>query len=152
MTGAACLSAISALRTGCGIVRVGCPQGVQTVLAIKLTEAMTHPLPDISKKGVLALRSLGEIRKLSKEHDALVIGPGLGLHHETQELVRRFVSKNEKPIVIDADALTALSADMNKIKESKAAMVLTPHAGEFLRLTGETVSDEIQERFDSVLD
>ena len=152
MTGAACLCANSALRAGCGIVRVGCPQGVQTVLAVKLTEAMTQPLPDISKKGVLALRSLGEIRKLSKEHDAIALGPGLGLHHETQELVRRFVAKNEKPIVIDADALTALSADMNTLKESKAAMVLTPHAGEFQKLTGETVPDDIQERFDSVLD
>ncbi len=152
MTGAACLCANSALRAGCGIVRVGCPQGVQTVLAIKLTEAMTHSLPDIAKRGVLALRSLGEIRKLSKEHDAIALGPGLGLHHETQELVRRFVANNEKPIVVDADALTALSADMNTLKESKAAMVLTPHAGEFERLTGVTVPDEIQERFDSVLD
>ena len=152
MTGAACLSANSALRTGCGIVRVGCPQAVQPVLAVKLTEAMTQPLPDIAKKGVLALRSLGEIRKLSREHDALAIGPGLGLHHETQELVRRFVANNEKPIVVDADALTALSGDMNTLKESKAAMVLTPHAGEFERLTGEKVPDEIQERFDSVLD
>ena len=152
MTGAACLCANSALRAGCGIVRVGCPQGVQTVLAIKLTEAMTHSLPDIAKKGVLALRSLGEIRKLSNEHDAIALGPGLGLHHETQELVRRFVAKNEKPIVIDADALTALSADMNTLKESKAAMVLTPHAGEFQKLTGETVPDDIQERFDSALD
>ena len=152
MTGAACLCANSALRSGCGIVRVGCPQGVQPVLAIKLTEAMTQPLPDISKKGVLALRSLGELRKLAKEHDALAIGPGLGLHHETQELVRRFVSKNEKPIVVDADALTALSADMNKINESKAAMVLTPHSGEFERLTEETVPDKIQERFDIALE
>ena len=152
MTGASCLTANSALRSGCGIVRVACPQGVQPVLAIKLTEAMTHPLPDISNKGVLALRSLGEIRKLSKEHDALAIGPGLGLHHETQELIRRFVSKNEKPIVIDADALTALSSNMNFIKESKAAMVLTPHAGEFGRLTGETVPDDIQERFVNVLE
>ena len=152
MTGAACLAASSALRSGCGIVRVGCPQSVQTVLAVKLTEAMTQPLPDISKKGVLALRSLGEIRKLSKEHDAIAIGPGLGLHHETQELVRRFVLKNEKPIVIDADALTALSADMNTLKDSKAAMLLTPHAGEFIKLTGEAVPDEIQERFKVALD
>ncbi|MEE8404205.1 MAG: NAD(P)H-hydrate dehydratase [candidate division Zixibacteria bacterium] len=155
MTGAACLCANSALRTGCGIVRVGCPQGVQPVLAIKLTEVMTQPLPDISKKGVLALRSLGEIRNLSKEHDAIAIGPGLGLHHETQELVRRFVLKNEKPIVVDADALTALSTDLNTLRDSKAAMVLTPHAGEFQRLTGETVlSDinEIQERFEVALE
>ena len=154
MTGAACLCANGALRSGCGIVRVGCPQSVQPVLAIKLTEAMTQPLPDISKKGVLALRSLGEIRQLSKEHDAIAIGPGLGLHHETQELVRRFVLKNEKPIVIDADTLTALSADMNTLKDSKAAMVLTPHAGEFQRLTGETVlydTNDIQKRFDVAL-
>ncbi len=152
MTGAACLSASSALRTGCGIVRVGCPQGVQPVLAVKLTEAMTQPLPDISKKGVLALRSLGEIRKLSNEHDAIAIGPGLGLHHETQELVRRFITKNEKPIVIDADALTALSGDMNALIESKAPIVLTPHSGEFQRLTGETVPDDIQDRFKIALD
>ena len=54
---------------------------------------MTVPLPDIRRKGALALRSLGEIRKYIDEHDAVVIGPGLGRHHETRELVQRLVAR-----------------------------------------------------------
>jgi len=81
LTGAASLAAQSAIRAGCGLVRLGCPQSVQPVLAIKLTEATTYPLPDVKKRGKLALRGLGEIRKLVSENDAVVIGPGIGLHH-----------------------------------------------------------------------
>src|SRR4030067_3440180 len=109
LTGAAELTANSAMRSGCGMVRVACPSSVQPVLAAKLTEIMTHPLPDVARKGALALRGLGEIRQLALDYDALALGPGIGRHHETLELVKRFVADNEKPIVVDADGLFALS-------------------------------------------
>ena len=147
LTGAAELAANSSMRSGCGMVRVACPSTTQPVLAKKLTEIMTHPLPDVAKKGALALRSLGEIRQLALDYDALALGPGLGRNHETIELVQRFVADNEKPIVVDADGLYALGSNTDVLKKSKAPMVLTPHAGEFKRLSGIDAPTDIFERF-----
>jgi len=153
LTGAAAMAAKSALRSGCGLVKVGCPRTVLPIIASLAMEATSWPLPDVAKKGALALRGLGEVRKLAQEHDAVIIGPGLGQHHETQELVRRFLSTLDKPAIIDADGLNALVGHSDVIGEPTAsvvrqktkvppALVLTPHPGEFKRLIGETVPPE----------
>jgi NAD(P)H-hydrate epimerase len=147
LTGAAELAAKASMRSGCGMVRVACPSSTLPVLAAKLTEIMTHPLPDVAKRGALALRGLGEIRQLALNYDALALGPGLGRHHETIELVKRFVADNEKPIVIDADGLYAVGPDSKALRDSRAAMVLTPHAGEYKRLYGTEAPIDIFERF-----
>ncbi|MDZ4722603.1 MAG: NAD(P)H-hydrate dehydratase [candidate division Zixibacteria bacterium] len=146
LTGAAALAGLSALRSGCGTVVVGTPASVQPILAIKLTEVMTHPLPDVGKKGALALRALGEIRALIKKHDAVVIGPGLGRHHETFELVRRLVAKMDKPCLIDADGLNALAGQLAMLRDCSIPPILTPHGGEFERLTGLKTPDDIHQR------
>ncbi len=144
LTGAAAMAAKSALRTGCGLAHVGCPKTVLPIIASLAMEATSHPLPDVAKKGALALRGLGEIRKLAAEHDAVIIGPGLGRHHETQELVRRFVARLEKPAIIDADGLNALAGHVEVVRETEAPLVLTPHPGEFKRLTGESPPSEVR--------
>jgi len=144
LTGAAAMAGVSALRTGSGLVKIACPRTVQPVLAAKLTEVMTYPLPDVAKKGALALRALGEIRELMKEHDAVVIGPGIGRHHETFELIRRLVEKLDKTAIIDADGLNAFEGDADVLKESTAPLVLTPHPGEFKRLSGISAPPESQ--------
>ncbi|MFZ5980850.1 MAG: NAD(P)H-hydrate dehydratase, partial [Candidatus Zixiibacteriota bacterium] len=122
------------------------------VLAVKLTEVMTAPLPDVAKKGALALRGLGEIRKYFDEHDAAVIGPGIGRHRETFELVRRLVSKLNRPAIIDADGLNALVGYTDLIKNCEEPLVLTPHPGEFRNLTGLTIPDDYLARADIVRD
>ena len=115
---------------------LGTPVTLNSIMEQKLTEVMTHPLPDVRKKGVLALRGLGEVRKLLRWGDCCAIGPGLGQHHETIELIRRLVSKLEMPAVIDADGLNALAKDVSMLKECKAPLILTPHIGELSRLNG----------------
>jgi len=146
LTGAAAMAAESALRAGCGLAKLACPRTVQPILAQMVAEATSHPLPDVAKKGALALRSLGEIRSLLKEHDALVLGPGIGRHHETVELVRRLVEKLEKPAIIDADGLNALAGHTEILRNCPAPLVLTPHPGEFRRLAGVEVPEDIHER------
>ncbi|MBD3257686.1 NAD(P)H-hydrate dehydratase [candidate division GN15 bacterium] len=146
LTGAATMAGEACLRGGSGLVKVACPLTVQPVLATKLTEVMTYPLPDVARKGALALRGLGELRKLASEQDALVIGPGIGRHRETFELVRRLVSKLDRPAIIDADGLNAFEGHTEKLKDCKAPLVLTPHPGEFKRLSGESVPQGIHER------
>jgi len=152
MTGAAAMAGESALRSGCGLCRVACPATTQPVLAGKLTEVMTHPLPDVAKKGVLALRGIGEIRKLASENNALVIGPGIGQHHETQELIRRLVSNLQRPAIIDADGLNALAGHLDIVKGCPSPLVLTPHPGEFQRLTETAVPDNIEKRIDVAIE
>jgi NAD(P)H-hydrate epimerase len=134
MTGAAAMAARSALRSGCGVVKVGCPHTALPLIASSVVEATTWPLPDVAKKGALALRALGEVRKLAAQHDAVAVGPGIGTHHETSELIRRFVVDREQPLVIDADGLNALAGHADLLTQSKAPLVLTPHPGEFCRL------------------
>lgn len=146
MTGAAALAGESALRAGCGLARIACPQGVQSILACKLTEVMTHPLPDVGKKGVLALRGLGEILSLQKDYDSVVLGPGIGRHHETSELLRRLIGRIDKPVVLDADGLNAFEDHSDMLADHKSPLVITPHAGEFKRLTGIDVPSGIHER------
>ena len=152
LTGAASLAAKSALRSGCGLVKVAAPGSALPVIASMAIEATGHALPDVAKKGALALRALGEVRKLAKDHEALAIGPGLGGHHETQELVRRLVSKLDCPAVIDADGLNALVGHLDTLTSQKVpealVLVLTPHPGEFKRLSGKVVPSDIHERID----
>lgn len=148
LTGAAILAAKSALRTGCGLAKIGCPQTVLPIIAGSVTEATGWPLPDVAKKGALALRGLGEIRLAIKEHDAVIIGPGLGQHHETFELVRRLLPSIEKPMVVDADGLNALAKHIDILKDIDTPMVLTPHPGEFKRLTSISVPEDIHQRID----
>jgi NAD(P)H-hydrate epimerase len=95
----------------------------------------------VRKKGALALRGLGEVRELLKWGDCCAIGPGLGQHHETIELVRRLVGKLAMPAVIDADGLNALAKDVSILKECKAPLILTPHIGELSRLNGVPASE-----------
>ncbi|MFQ5498818.1 MAG: NAD(P)H-hydrate dehydratase [Candidatus Zixiibacteriota bacterium] len=149
MAGAAVLAARGAYRSGAGLVRIACPRTVLPTIAPSVIEATTHPLPDVAKKGALALRGLGEVRKLLPQHDAVVIGPGLGQHRETSELVRRLVGGLDRPSIIDADGLNALVNHLDLLKQTNVPTVLTPHVGEFERMIGESLSESIHERIES---
>jgi len=150
LTGAATLSATASARSGSGLVTVGCPETINAILEIKLTEAMTLPLPDAGRKGCLAKRGLGQIKKKIEESDAVVIGPGIGRHFETRELVHRLVANLDKPVIIDADGLNAFEKDRKALLESHAPMVLTPHPGEFRRLIDSPLPDNLNEKYDLV--
>lgn len=149
MTGSASLSALASLRAGCGMARLGCPASINDILEAKLTEVMTAPLPEVRKRRCLALRGLGEIRKgISEWADAVAIGPGIGAHHETRELIRRLVPSIEKPMVIDADGLNNLAGEAeNILKDLKFPCVITPHPGELARLTGKSIKELTANRF-----
>ena len=136
MTGAAALTADAALLAGAGRVTLGVPASLNDILEAKLTEVMTWPLPEVGKRRCLALRGLGEIERLLDGADCLALGPGVGRYRETVELVRRLVPRVELPMVLDADGLFALAGAVELLSERTAPTVLTPHLGEFARLTG----------------
>ena len=146
-TGAACMAAESAVRSGVGLCFLGIPAGLNQVCEIKLTEVMTKPLPEVKKRQCLALRGTGEIRQHLKSATASIIGPGLGLHHETKELIRRLVTDLDLPTVIDADGLNAFEGTADDLAKCTAPLVITPHPGELSRLlqidTGVIVKDRM---------
>lgn len=143
LTGAAALAAKASARCGLGLVTVGCPRSLNPILETKLTEAMTYPLPDVAKKGVLAKRGLGEIRKRIIEIDAVIIGPGIGRHFETRDLIQRLVGTLDKPAIIDADGLNAFEKDRDALTCDHHKLVLTPHPGEFKRLIDDDIPNDL---------
>lgn len=135
-TGAAALSANSAVRAGSGLVTLAVPASLNPIMEIKTTEAMTVALPD-SGLGYLGDSVFPIMEKLLVAKDALAIGPGLERHPATGALVRRLVESVELPMVIDADGLNALAEDIGILRHTRsAAVVLTPHPGEMARLSG----------------
>lgn len=142
MTGAAAMAGMAALRAGAGLVTVGVPASLNDMLEVKLTEVMTKPLPECADR-TLSLAAEEPILEMAEEAEACVIGPGLSLAEETQELVRRLIIQIDRPLVIDADALTALSERTQALTGRSAPTVLTPHPGEMSRVVGQPI-DAIQ--------
>jgi NAD(P)H-hydrate epimerase len=139
-TGAAALTAESALRSGAGLVTLGTPASLNDVLEAKLTEVITRPLAESESRSVSA-DALPAVREMLADADALALGPGLSRDPGTQELVRAIVSEVDLPCVVDADGLNALSPEAVGGRNGTAPLVLTPHPGEMARLTGRTAAD-----------
>ncbi len=135
--GAAVLCAHAAIRCGVGLVTIGIPKGLnEALLKIKPQEVMTLPLPQTKEKtlSVLAYRA---IKKFMGKTDVLAIGPGLSQNKSTQRLIKKVVRATDKPLVIDADALNALSKNLCLLKKIPSNIkIVTPHPGEMMRLTG----------------
>lgn len=145
LTGAATLASMGALRAGAGLVTLAAPESLNDILEVKLTEVMTHPLPEVRKRRCLSLRAVGEIRRTMEKADCLALGPGIGTYRETVELVARIVREATIPMVIDADGLNALARDPTPLRDTAAEVVLTPHPGELSRLLGKPVSEIVSD-------
>jgi NAD(P)H-hydrate epimerase len=141
MAGAAALVGASALRSGAGLVRVACPVEVQPTVASYEPSYMTWPIENDSD-GLLRFKPARRaIERLLERTDVLAIGPGLGQSPEIRELVHWVVEEVKIPTVLDADALNALAGQTDTLADLRRPVVLTPHPGEFARLTGRPVSE-----------
>jgi len=143
-SGAAVLCSEAAMRAGAGLVTLGIPKSLNSsMIKIKPKEVMTLPLPE-TREGTLSLEAFKKINEFIKKIDILIIGPGLGRDKSTQSLVRKVISKTDKPTVIDADGLYALAGYLNGFMAHglwlMAEKILTPHPGEMARLLGINVN------------
>jgi NAD(P)H-hydrate epimerase len=134
-TGAAALCSQAALLCGSGLVTLGIAKGLNIVLARKLTEVMTKPLPETAD-GTLATGAFVPIMEFSRKTDCVAIGPGLSRNVSTEALVKKLLISLERPVVLDADGINAIEGDLGILKHAKAFVTITPHPGEMSRITG----------------
>jgi ADP-dependent NAD(P)H-hydrate dehydratase / NAD(P)H-hydrate epimerase len=143
MSGAVALTGLGAVRSGAGLVLLGVPHSVLPMVESTVTEAVKVGLPET--EGHLDPKSLDEFRDRVSRAAAMCVGPGLGRAPRTVELVRRVLDL-DLPLVVDADGLWALGeimGDEPDVLHGRAhATVLTPHAGEFVFLSGEPPSQD----------
>jgi NAD(P)H-hydrate epimerase len=139
-TGAAAMSAEAVLRSGAGLCTLAVPASLQDIMAAKLTEVMTRPLPETEVRSISST-ALEGVLDLCEKANAVVLGCGLGTHQETCKFVCDFIRAVAKPVVVDADGLNCLSKATDVLEGGHAEMVITPHPGEMARLLGTTTAE-----------
>ncbi len=151
MSGAACLAGKAALRGGAGLVTVMVPQSIQSIVAAYEPSYMTvgFEAADRSFEDLL----LGQddavascLKSVWGNQDVVAIGPGLGQSLEAKQLVQCALLESPCPVILDADALS-LCADQELLAEQPAtdsvsvSRIVTPHPGEFAKMTGQSIAD-----------
>jgi ADP-dependent NAD(P)H-hydrate dehydratase / NAD(P)H-hydrate epimerase len=150
-SGAAALAARAALRSGAGLVTAATTASQQPVVAALGMEHMTEALEEIPP-GSLARAAKGRVLELAAAMDAVALGPGISLAEETQALARDLVAAVARPMVVDADALTALAGHLDILKGAAGPRLLTPHPGEMARMLGVTIGEVQADRLDRARD
>ena len=134
MIGSAALVALAALRSGCGLATVAAPETIIHSVIEVAFEATGVAMP-VDAEGALIASSAAE---LIDTHLAgarvLAIGPGMGTGEPQRQVVMRLISREEQPLVLDADALTVLARSEALQQDFRAPAILTPHPGEYQRL------------------
>ncbi len=136
MTGAAALAGMAALRGGAGLVRVAVPDRCLESVAAHEPSYMTAPLP-CDVEGRISGAAHARIVELAQAATVVAIGPGLGRSPDLDRMIQQLYKEIARPMVCDADALNALSADRDALAQHAGPRVFTPHPGEFARLVGQ---------------
>lgn len=130
--GAAILSAKACLRSGVGLLHVHIPKAGYTILQTALPEAMLS----IDRYD----HYFSEIPDLAP-FNAIGIGPGLGMEHQSQMAMKLLIQNYRNPMVIDADGLNILAQNKTWLSFLPPNSILTPHPKEFERLAGKWTND-----------
>lgn len=134
-TGAPTYAARAALRTGAGAVVLAVAAGVRHAIASRGGDVLLQALPE-TPDGTIAYAALEELKERIGWADAVVLGPGLGRHAETDDLVRAVFMECPAALLVDADGLTALSGIPAGRWRRQSPTILTPHSGELARMLG----------------
>ena len=145
MAGSIALSAMAAMRSGAGLGHVAVPDVILETVAAFEPCVMTHGL-EHDLDGRLVLSALEDILAAAEGKDAVGIGPGFSRTGQAGALGRELVRSITAPMVVDADALFGLAENLSALKSAAGPRVLTPHPGEFSRLSGSSISGEPADR------
>jgi NAD(P)H-hydrate epimerase len=149
LTGAAVLLCKACFKSGIGLLTLAIPKSLNHIMEIKLLETMTLPLNE-TLDGTISVDAVEEVIKKFNKIDALAIGPGISKKFETLEFVKNVVLNFEKPIVIDADALSIFENRLEIFNDIKNKIILTPHIKEFSRIINKSVDEILKNKFEIV--
>ena len=137
MSGAALLSTQSALRSGAGLVQLCSVEEVITAARTAAPEALLLPV-DAAPNGMISRSAAPVILQQAEKAQSLLLGCGLGLSDDGRGLVQTLCEGYGGTVVLDADGLNLLSEHTPLLYKVSERCVLTPHMGEFCRLSGLT--------------
>lgn len=140
-TGAPVLAARAALRTGAGLIFTMTPRCVYPIVAARLDAPMVLPLPE--EGGMLSSAALPAVLERLQAADACLLGPGLGRAPGVEAVVREVLRACRCPLILDADGINAVSGHIDVLRGATCPVLLTPHEGEFRRLTGAPERDRV---------
>jgi ADP-dependent NAD(P)H-hydrate dehydratase / NAD(P)H-hydrate epimerase len=132
LTGAVCLSALGAIRSGAGYATVAVPADLESIFEVKLTEVMS--VGCASREGRLRPAASEQIIAATERAACVVLGSGMSREQGTQRLVRELTQRIRAPLVLDADGLNAHAGRIEALADRANPLVLTPHEGEMGRL------------------
>jgi len=139
MVGAVALASNAALRGGAGLVTFAAPAAIQLTVAGLCPCATSVPLP-VDGDGQLTAEAVRVFRRAAEAADVIAVGPGMAVGGRQKDLLRAALEQT-RPLVIDADGLNNLTGMDDWPALRRCPLVLTPHPGEFARLTGRAVAD-----------
>lgn len=125
------------MRAGAGIVRVCAPRSICEKMVPEVLEATLFPLDE--RDGEMLFRE-DTFREALKGTRTAAFGMGAGNTEETEKAVEYLLRTYEGTLILDADGLNALAArECEGLAEAKGSVILTPHPGEFVRLSGKSM-------------
>jgi NAD(P)H-hydrate epimerase len=135
---------MGALRAGAGLVFLVVPECIQEIAAGFDPCYMTIGLPSTAE-GTFDASQIDDPNFRFSKYDAIGLGPGLGVSESTQSLVAGIYRDSASPVVVDADALNAMSSasqsDSSVWSKHAGVRIVTPHPGEFARMTGRSIAE-----------
>ena len=140
-TGAAVICAGAAVKTGSGLVTLAAFQEYPGMVSSCRPEVMTADLSDKNR-----------LSDLLKKANSISFGPGLGNNRRTLELLKFVLENSSAPIVIDADGINVLAKDIPLLEKLKNRCILTPHLGEFSRISGLSIEEISKDRIKAAKD
>ena len=138
MAGSIYMASLAALRSGAGLTYILAPESIADILAIKSNEQI---IKHISCHSFCREENTkNQILSSSENLDVLAIGPGMGQGKDLHILLDEIIKNTKMKLVIDADGINAISKDLNILNANKE-IILTPHLGEFARLSKLSVEE-----------
>lgn len=139
-SGSPALAALAAFRSGVDMVQILAPRRAADIIASFSPNLAAYPLKGtwLDKEDLATLISMTEgAKRVAPDKVAVVIGGGLGRSEETKETVKAYLRQTKIQAVIDADGIHAVAKNPEVLKGRN--FLLTPHAFEFLAVTGKDV-------------
>lgn len=142
MTGAPVMTTRAVLRAGGGLTTLAIPDAIHSIVASQIVEAMFSPWKAVNG------HFSGELGTDVSRFDAVAFGPGVGRENGGEKILSTLLDNVKAPLIVDADGLFYLAKLKEKLKQRSHPTIITPHTGEFARLTGYLPTEIENNRFE----